>query len=73
MKTIKQLFGIKTNYAIPSDSGVDITKGNKYKVAVKDDFIIIKDDNKVKLCLGLNKLMKDGKLSHNCHWQIITE
>jgi len=73
MKSIKKLFGIKTTYAIPSDNGVDITKCKKYKVTIKDNFIIIKDDAKVKLCLGLNELMKDGKLSHNYHCQIITE
>ena len=56
MKLLKKLLGIKTTYAIPSDSGVDITKGKKYKyngIYIKDNIgcrIVIKKDN----CLQIN-------------------
>jgi len=55
MKTLKKLFGIKTTYAIPSDNGVDITKGKKYEYSkIKDTFGYIKDDCNISLLIILN-------------------
>jgi len=65
MKLLKKLFGIKTTYAIPSDNGVDITKGKKYKyngVYIKDNAgfrIVIKENNCLQINFG--------------NWKIITE
>ena len=51
MGIIKKLFGIKTTYAIPSDNGVDITKGKKYEVISFFDgaFVNVKDNSKTKI------------------------
>jgi len=70
MKLFKKLFGIKTTYAIPSDNGVDITKGKKYKVKDKiDNWIYIKDDAKTKLVIRINNC---GHINGG-NWQIIKE
>ena len=70
MKLLKKLLGIKTTYAIPSDNGVDITKGKKYKVIYQIGFFrVIKDNTKTKIHI----------LENNCghinggSWEIITE
>lgn len=69
MKELKKLFGIKTNYAIPSDNGVDITKGKKYKLEYLDERSgFIKDDANVKIYI----IFGNDKHIHS-HWQIITE
>ena len=69
MKTIKKLFGIKTTYAIPSDNGVDITKGKKYKLEYLDEKSgFIKDDANVKIYI----IFGNDKHIHS-HWKIITE
>ena len=70
MKLLKKLFGIKTTYAIPSDNGVDITKGKKYKVKDKiDNWIYIKDDANALL------MVFENNCSHlnGGSWEIITE
>lgn len=70
MKTLKKLFGIKTTYAIPSNHGLDITKGKKYEFhRINGTFGYIKDDSKVKIYItGLMcKHINDG------NWQIIIE
>lgn len=71
MGIIKKLFGIKTTYAIPSDNGVDITKGKKYEVISFFDgaFVNVKDNSKTKIfCLITNcKHINGGS------WEIITE
>jgi len=70
MKLLKKLLGIKTTYAIPSDNGVDITKGKKYKFhRINGTFGTIKDNSKVKIYItGLAcKHLNGGS------WQIITE
>jgi len=68
MKLLKKLFGIKTTYAIPSDNGVDITKGKKYKLKLKGGFLFIKDDTNCEI--HINK----KNCNHiNSSWQIITE
>ena len=70
MKAIKKLFGIKTTYAIPSDNGVDITKGKKYKVKDKiDNWIYIKDDANVLLMVFENNCAH----LNGGNWKIITE
>lgn len=48
MGIIKKLLGIKTTYAIPSDNGVDITKGKKYKLTYG---IFIKDNASFRLVI----------------------
>jgi len=69
MKAIKKLFGIKTTYAIPSDNGVDITKGKKYKLQYLDEKSgFIKDDAKCKIYI----IFGNDKHIHS-HCQIITE
>lgn len=82
MKLIKKLFGIKTTYAIPSDNGVDITKGKKYKCKVVDIHTYLKDDANVKIVLlnDLNFIAQNTNiLVNNCkhinggNWKIITE
>lgn len=66
MKLLKKLFGIKTTYAIPSDNGVDITKGKKYKLK---DGCFIKDNNGIEVFISLSRCnhFKGG------NWQIIIE
>lgn len=70
MKALKKLLGIKTTYAIPSDNGIDITKGKKYKVIYSiGDFNVIKDNLGIKIHIILNNCghIKGG------NWEIITE
>lgn len=70
MKLIKKIFGIKTSYAIPSNNGVDITKGKKYSFhRINGSFGYIKDDAKVKIYI--TGLM--CKHINNGNWKIITE
>lgn len=64
MKLIKKLFGIKTTYAIPSDNGVDITKGKKY---ILNDGVFIKDDVGVRLFINKTNC----KHINGGSWQII--
>lgn len=69
MKLLKKLFGIKTTYAIPSDNGVDITKGKKYKLKYLDEKSgFIKDDAKCKIYI----VFCNDKHIHS-HWEIIKE
>ena len=63
---LKKLFGIKTTYAIPSDNGVDITKGKKYKLT---DGIFIKDNTGFRLVIRKTNCNQINGGS----WQIITE
>lgn len=70
MKLIKKIFGIKTTYAIPSDNGVDITKGKKYVYKEFEKGIgFIKDNSNLRITIRENKCyhIKNG------NWQIITE
>lgn len=70
MKLLKKLFRIKTTYAIPSDNGVDITKGKKYRLYVnKSDDMFIKDNSNIKIYIRkyLCEHLNGGS------WQIITE
>jgi len=70
MKLLKKLFGIKTTYAIPSDNGVDITKGKKYKVVKKiANYMYIRDNNGITIFINVNKCSHINGSS----WQIITE
>jgi len=82
MKAIKKLFGIKTTYAIPSDNGVDITKGKKYKCKVVDIYTYFKDDARVKIVLlndlnfiaqNTNFLVQDCNHINGGSWKIIKE
>lgn len=70
MKLIKKLFGIKTTYAIPSDNGVDITKGKKYKYTSVDNLMGFINDN-----AGVKIYIVNASCKHigNSHWKIITE
>lgn len=70
MKLIKKLLGIKTTYAIPSDNGVDITKGKKYEFhRINGTFGYIKDDAKIEIDIKPNNC----KHINGGSWQIITE
>ena len=70
MKTLKQLFGIKTIFAIPGDNGIDITKGKKYKVKYSiGHFKLIKDDAKTEIHIIPNNC---GHINGG-NWEIITE
>jgi len=71
MKLLKKLFGIKTTYAIPSDNGVDITKGKKYEVIKKiANYIYIKDDAGIKIfIINQNSCVHINQGS----WELITE
>jgi hypothetical protein len=69
MKTLKQLLGIKTFYAIPGDNGIDITKGKKYELKYLDKKSgFIKDDANCKIYIVFNN---DKHINSN--WEIITE
>lgn len=72
MKTLKKLFGIKTTYAIPSDNGVDITKGKKYVFTPHKQIELlgsIKDNTGVQLFIQT----KCCNHINGGSWQIITE
>lgn len=58
MKLLKKLFGIKITYAIPSDNGVDITKGKRYVVVeVVGNWFYIRDNSKVKILIKPNSCL----------------
>lgn len=70
MKTLKQLFGIKTTYAIPSDNGVDITKGKKYIYKELAEKVgSVKDDCKLRITIRKEKCYH----INGGNWEIITE
>lgn len=71
MKSIKNILGIKTVYAIPSVNGIDITKDKKYKFS--DNLFsnqgFIKDDSGVKLYINI----KSCNHLNGGNWSLIIE